>query len=172
VSISKTLEIISPTPQETERIGSLLGNMLTRGDVIALSGELGAGKTTLVRGLAQGMGFDSEEVVSPSFTLVNEYEGPLPLFHIDLYRLGDERELSEIGYEEYIGEAGVAVIEWADRVPRALPNESLWITLRYRDAECREIVMRAHGDRYEKMIEELRRKVYNKHSASHNAQGG
>jgi tRNA threonylcarbamoyladenosine biosynthesis protein TsaE len=146
--------------------------MLTRGDVIALSGELGSGKTTLVRGLAQGMGFSSEEVASPSFTIVNEYEGPLPLFHIDLYRLGDERELREIGYEEYIGAAGVAVIEWADRIPHAVPDESLWIMLRYRAAERREIVMRAHGVRYEKIIEELRRKVYNKSSASHNAQGG
>jgi len=165
MSTIRTLEIISPTPLETERIGSLLGEMVTRGDVIALSGELGAGKTTLVRGLAQGMGFDSEVIASPSFTLVNEYEGPLPLFHIDLYRLKDERELRDIGYEEYVGEAGVAVIEWADRVPGAIPHESLWITLRYRDAERREIVMRAQGDRYDKMIEELARKVYTKNSA-------
>jgi tRNA threonylcarbamoyladenosine biosynthesis protein TsaE len=136
--------------------------MLARGDIIALSGELGSGKTTLVKGLAQGMGFDSEEVVSPSFTFVNEYEGPLPFFHIDLYRLEDERDLREMGYEEYVGEAGVAVIEWADRAPHAVPHESLWITLRYQDAECREIVIQAQGDRYEKMIEELRRNVYNK----------
>jgi tRNA threonylcarbamoyladenosine biosynthesis protein TsaE len=139
--------------------------MLARGDIIALSGELGSGKTTLVKGLAQGMGFDSKEIVSPSFTLVNEYEGPLPFFHIDLYRLGDERDLREIGYEEYLGEAGVAVIEWADRAPHAVPHESLWITLRYQDAERREIVMQAQGGRYEKMIEELKRKVYNKYSA-------
>ena len=164
MSTGRTLEIISPTPQETERIGLLLGKMLTRGDVIALSGELGSGKTTLVRGLAQGMGFHGAEVASPSFTLVNEYEGPLPLFHIDLYRLGDERDLREIGYEEYISETGVVVIEWADRVPNAVPRESFWITLQYRDAERREIVIHAHGIRYEKIIEELRRKVYNKNS--------
>jgi tRNA threonylcarbamoyladenosine biosynthesis protein TsaE len=155
------LKIISPTPQETERIGSLLGALLIPGDVIALSGELGSGKTTLVRGVAQGMGFSGTEVASPSFTLVNEYVGPLPLFHIDLYRLGDERELYEIGYDEYISAAGVAVIEWADRIPHVVPNESLWITLRYQAAECREIVMHPHGDRYEKIIEELNRKVYN-----------
>jgi tRNA threonylcarbamoyladenosine biosynthesis protein TsaE len=165
VSKGRTLEIISSSPQETEQIGSLLGKMLARGDIIALSGELGSGKTTLVKGLAQGMGFDSKEIVSPSFTLVNEYEGPLPFFHIDLYRLGDERDLREIGYEEYLGEAGVAVIEWADRAPHAVPHESLWITLRYQDAERREIVMQAQGGRYEKMIEELKRKVYNKYSA-------
>jgi tRNA threonylcarbamoyladenosine biosynthesis protein TsaE len=164
VSTGKALKIISPTPRETERIGSLLGTLLIAGDVIALSGELGSGKTTLVRGLAQGMGFSGKEVASPSFTLVNEYEGPLPLFHLDLYRLGDERELREIGYEEYINKAGVAVIEWADRIPHAVPDESLWITLRYRTEERREIVMKPRGDRYEKIIEELKRRVYNKKS--------
>jgi tRNA threonylcarbamoyladenosine biosynthesis protein TsaE len=164
VSKAKALTIISHTPQETERIGSLLGTMLIPGDVIALAGELGSGKTTLVRGLAQGMGFSGEEVASPSFTLVNEYDGPLPLFHIDLYRLRDAGELREIGYEEYVSEAGVAVIEWADRVLDAIPNESLWITLRYHSTEQREIEMQPHGDRYEKMIEEFRKNVYNKKS--------
>jgi tRNA threonylcarbamoyladenosine biosynthesis protein TsaE len=138
--------------------------MLIPGDVIALSGELGSGKTTLVRGLAQGMGFSGEEIASPSFTLVNEYAGPLPLFHIDLYRLKDARELREIGYEEYISEAGVAVIEWADRVLDAIPRESLWITLRYHSAEQRQIEMQPQGDRYEKMIEEFKKNVYNKNS--------
>lgn len=164
MSTGKTLKIISSAPQETERIGSLLGTLLIPGDVIALSGELGSGKTTLVKGLARGMGFSGEEVASPSFTLVNEYNGPLPLFHIDLYRLGNERELQEIGYEEYISEAGVVVIEWADRIPHAVPDESLWITLRYHSEEGREIVMQPSGDRYEKIIEELQKKVYNKHS--------
>lgn len=164
MSKAKTLTIISPTPQETERIGSLVGTLLITGDVIALTGELGAGKTTLVRGLAQGMGVSGEEVASPSFTLVNEYDGPLPLFHIDLYRLGNIQELHEIGYEEYISEAGVTVIEWADRVRDAIPHESLWITLRYQSSEQREIEMHPRGVRYEKMIEELQKKVYNKFS--------
>jgi tRNA threonylcarbamoyladenosine biosynthesis protein TsaE len=162
VPTRRIIEIITSSPSETEQTGSRVGKMLTRGDVIALSGELGSGKTTLVRGLAQGMGFDREQIASPSFTLVNEYEGPLPFFHIDLYRLRDERELQEIGYEEYISEAGVAVIEWADRAPSAVPAEALWIRLRYHDAERREIIMQAQGRRYEKMIEELKKKVYNK----------
>jgi tRNA threonylcarbamoyladenosine biosynthesis protein TsaE len=136
--------------------------LLIPGDVIALAGELGAGKTTLVRGLAQGMGLSGDEVASPSFTLVNEYQGPLPLFHIDLYRLGSEQELREIGYEEYLSETeGVAVIEWADKIPHAVPDESLWITLRYHGEEGREIVMRPSGDRYEKIVEVLQEKVYN-----------
>ena len=141
--------------------------MLIPGDVIALAGELGSGKTTLVRGLAQGMGFPPEEFASPSFTLINEYNGPLPLFHIDLYRLRDEQELLEIGYEEYINEAGVAVIEWADRIPDAVPKASLWITLQYQTEDHREIVLKPCGDRYEKMIEELQKKIYNNQSVAH-----
>lgn len=155
------MEFTSHTPQETERIGELLGSMLTRGDIIALAGELGTGKTTLVRGVAQGMGIEAQEVASPSFTLVNEYEGPLTLYHIDLYRLDNEGELLEIDYEEYIRGDGVAIIEWADRIPQAIPPESLWISLRYLDDKRREIAFQAQGNRYEKIVEELRQRVYN-----------
>jgi tRNA threonylcarbamoyladenosine biosynthesis protein TsaE len=155
------VELTSHTPQETERIGECLGSMLTRGDIIALAGELGTGKTTLVRGVAHGMGIEAQEVASPSFTLVNVYEAPLPLYHIDLYRLDNEADLLEIDYEEYIKGDGVVIIEWADRIPKAVPPESLWIQLRYLDAERREIVFQAQGDRYEKIVEELRQRVYN-----------
>lgn len=160
MELGRMLEIVSDTPHETERIGSLAGEMLKNGDVVALSGELGTGKTTLIKGIAQGMGFDSGEVASPSFTFINEYDGPLPLFHIDLYRLENEKELYEIGYEEYMQGDGVVVIEWADKVPQAIPKESLWITLRYLDAERREIIVAARGARYEKIIEHLRKKLY------------
>jgi tRNA threonylcarbamoyladenosine biosynthesis protein TsaE len=136
--------------------------MLTAGDIIALCGELGAGKTTLVRGLARGMGLKDGEVASPSFTLVNEYKGPLPLFHVDLYRLEDEKGLLDIDYEEYIRGNGVVVIEWADRIPHAVPHESLWITLCYLDHKRREIVLQPRGNRYKMLIEALRVKVYNK----------
>ena len=158
------VEIISHTPPETEHIGSLLGEMLTTGDIIALAGELGTGKTTFVRGMAHGMGIAGAEVASPSFTLVNEYEGPLSLYHLDLYRLEDEQELLGIDYDDYIRGDGVAVIEWADRIPQAVPRESLWVRLQYLDAGRREIVFQAQGDRYEKIIEELQLKVYNRHS--------
>jgi tRNA threonylcarbamoyladenosine biosynthesis protein TsaE len=160
VPFDKTVTITSHTPRQTEQIGSLLGSMLAKGDIIALCGELGTGKTTLVRGMARGIGLEEGEVVSPSFTLVNEYEGPLRLFHIDLYRLADEKELIAIDYEEYLTADGVVVIEWADRLPQAIPADSLWITLRYLGTERREIVLRAEGDRYKMMIEELQRKVY------------
>jgi tRNA threonylcarbamoyladenosine biosynthesis protein TsaE len=134
--------------------------MLAKGDILALCGELGAGKTTLVRGIARGIGLEGGEVASPSFTLVNEYDGPLRLFHIDLYRLTDEKELISIDYEEYLKGDGVVVIEWADRIPQAVPADALWITLRYLGNEHREIVLQAEGDRFKMMIEELQRKVY------------
>lgn len=161
MSTHRHVEITSHTPQETERIGELLGALLSRGDIVALAGELGTGKTTLVKGIAQGMGIEGAEVASPSFTLINEYEGPFSLFHIDLYRLDDERELVGIDYDEYIKGDGVTIIEWADRIPQAVPRESLWIQLRYLDAERREIVFQGHGDRSEKIVEELQHKVYN-----------
>jgi tRNA threonylcarbamoyladenosine biosynthesis protein TsaE len=164
VPTDNTVKITSHTPQETEQLGSLLGRMLAKGDIIALSGELGTGKTTLVRGIARGIGLKEGEVASPSFTLVNEYEGPLRLFHIDLYRLEDEKELIGIDYEEYLKADGVVVIEWADRIPQAVPHDALWITLRYLNSERREIVLQARGDRYKMMIEELQRKVYTGHS--------
>jgi tRNA threonylcarbamoyladenosine biosynthesis protein TsaE len=155
------VKITTQTPPETEHIGALLGALLTRGDIIALSGELGTGKTTLVRGIAAGMGLEATEVASPSFTLVNVYEGPLPLFHLDLYRLEDEKELFNIDFEEYMRGDGVTVIEWADKIPNAVPHESLWITVRYLETEGREIVLRPQADHYEMMIDELQKKVYN-----------
>jgi tRNA threonylcarbamoyladenosine biosynthesis protein TsaE len=165
VPTDETVTITSHTPAETEQIGSLLGSMLDKGDIIALSGELGAGKTTLVRGMARGIGLEEGEVASPSFTLVNEYEGQLRLFHIDLYRLEDEKELISIDYEEYLTADGVVVIEWADRIPQAIPHDALWIMLRYLKSEHREIALRGQGHRYKMMIEELQRKVYTEFSS-------
>jgi len=162
VSANRQVKITSSSPQKTEQIGLLLGEMLIRGDIIALSGELGTGKTTLVRGMALGMGLEKDDVASPSFTLVNEYRGPLPLFHLDLYRLHDEKELLDIDFEAYIRGEGVVVIEWADRISGAVPSDAIWITLRYVADERREIVAEARGARYELIIEELQRRVYNK----------
>jgi tRNA threonylcarbamoyladenosine biosynthesis protein TsaE len=161
VSTSRQVKITSSSPRKTEQIGLLLGEILIKGDVIALSGELGTGKTTLVRGMAEGIGLEKEDVASPSFTLVNEYRGPLPLFHLDLYRLHDEKELLDVDFEAYIRGEGVVVIEWADRICRAIPSEALWIILQYIDNEGREIVVQGRGARYELIIEELQRRVYN-----------
>jgi tRNA threonylcarbamoyladenosine biosynthesis protein TsaE len=119
-----TLVVDSATHAETQALGERLGRALVAGDVVALVGELGAGKTSFVQGLARGLGITGR-VASPSFTIVNEHAGRVPLYHVDFYRLEDADELANIGFEEYFSLGGVVVVEWADRFPRALPAERL-----------------------------------------------
>lgn len=114
----------SKSHAETQALGERLGRVLVAGDVVALTGDLGAGKTSFVQGLARGLGVRGR-VASPSFTIVNEHEGRLPLFHVDFYRLESARELDHIGFEDYFARGGVVVVEWADRFPEALPAERL-----------------------------------------------
>ena len=115
--------------QETEAVGEALAARLEAGAVIAYTGDLGAGKTAFTRGLARGLGWQGR-VTSPTFTIVNEYEGRIPLFHFDLYRLGGEDELFDIGWEDYLARGGVCAVEWSERVEEALPPETVRVTLR------------------------------------------
>ncbi len=158
----KYFEITTHSPQESEWIGSILGSFLCKGDVIALSGELGTGKTTLVKGIVHGLGGDAEEVASPSFTLLNEYKTPLPLYHIDLYRLSNEHDLLNIDFDDYLKGDGVVVIEWADNIIRAIPKDALWIKLTYQGEEARQIVFKGKGVRCAQIIEAVAATVYNK----------
>ena len=114
--------------QETEAIGEALARRLEAGSVLAYTGGLGAGKTAFTRGLARGLGYRGR-VTSPTFTIVNEYEGELPLFHFDLYRLGDEDELFDIGWEDYLTRGGVCAVEWSERAPGALPPGTVAVTI-------------------------------------------
>ena len=123
------MEILSHSEQETEALGASLAQRLGPGDVVAYRGDLGAGKTAFTRGLARGLGCTGR-VTSPTFTIVNEYEGQLPLFHFDLYRLGDEEELWDIGWEDYLGRGGVCAVEWSENFPSALPPDSVTVTIR------------------------------------------
>lgn len=116
----------SHSPEETRGLGRALAAGLRTGDLICLFGDLGAGKTTFVQGLAEGFG-SSEPATSPSFTLIHEYRGRLLLYHLDLYRLGPD-DLLEAGVEEALGAGGVAVVEWAERLPSSLKNGALEIT--------------------------------------------
>lgn len=109
--------------------GKALGKLLVAGDLIGLQGDLGAGKTTLTKAIAEGMGI-TDYITSPTFTIVNEYEGPLGLCHFDVYRLSDEREMEDIGYEEYFYGKRACVIEWANLIPGIMPEETLWVMLR------------------------------------------
>ena len=115
---------------ETEELGAQLAARLRPGDVVAYTGDLGAGKTAFTRGIARGLGIP-ERVTSPTFTIVNEYEGGrLPLFHFDLYRLGDPEELFDIGWEDYLARGGVCAVEWSENVAGALEDEPIRVDIR------------------------------------------
>jgi tRNA threonylcarbamoyladenosine biosynthesis protein TsaE len=116
-------EFISKSPEETMELGEQMARELKLGDCLALYGELGAGKTTLIKGIARGLGIPEDEVLSPTFILIREYRaGRLPLFHVDAYRITKPEELQEVGLEEYLlSDEGITVIEWADRVEGIIP---------------------------------------------------
>ena len=134
------LRVFSSCEEETEACGEELAGRLTPGDVVALYGDLGAGKTAFVRGLARGLGV-REAVSSPTFTIVNEYPGQVPLFHFDMYRLRDEQELFDIGWEDYLDRGGICALEWSERVEKAIGPEAVRVTLRRVDDTHREIII-------------------------------
>lgn len=130
------------TPEETIAFGHALAGTLEAGDVIALNGELGAGKTHLVKGLVAGLGAECP-VTSPTFTLIHEYlGGRLPLFHADFYRLEEELDLMKIGLDDYLAEKGIVVVEWAGKFPNALPVNTRWIDFRFLEDGSREVTER------------------------------
>jgi tRNA threonylcarbamoyladenosine biosynthesis protein TsaE len=136
----------------TRAAGAALGRALEGGDVVALIGELGAGKTTLVAGAVAGAGGDVGAVASPTFALVNQYGGPLPIAHVDLYRLERERELDELGLDELWGVPPVAaLVEWADRFADRLPADRLEVTLSHAGA-ARRLVAAARGPRAARLL--------------------
>ncbi len=141
------------SPSETIRIGKNIGSLLLPGDIVALVGELGAGKTQFIKGLAAGVRVGkSTYISSPSFTLINEYVGKVRFYHIDLFRLKSEKEAEELGLEEYFQGGGITAIEWADKIPSLLPEEILWINICYTGKNIRSFEMIGKGKRYEDLI--------------------
>jgi len=132
------MTVITNNETETIQEGHKLGQSLTAGSTVALYGDLGAGKTAFTRGIAAGLGIN-EIVSSPTFTIVNEYHGEVPLFHFDMYRLNDESELFDIGWDDYLERGGVCVVEWSERVPGAFPLDTIVVRLKYLDENSREI---------------------------------
>ena len=127
------------TPEETIEYGRALAGTLNSGDVLALCGELGAGKTHFVKGVAAGLGTECA-VTSPTFTLIHEYRGGrIPLFHADWYRVEHEQELMKIGIDDYLADEGVMVVEWADKFPSALPAHTRWLKFRFLEDGSREV---------------------------------
>lgn len=145
-----------PDLAATQALGRRLGQQLWPGSVIALVGELGAGKTYLTRAIAEGLGVaDSRVVTSPTFVLVQEYAARLPIYHFDAYRLKTEAEFADLGIDEYFDSGGVCLIEWADRVPGCLPKEHLRITLVSTGESSRRAVVEGRGAVYEALIADL-----------------
>jgi tRNA threonylcarbamoyladenosine biosynthesis protein TsaE len=155
-----SFEVISRSPTQTRRIGMRLGEMLEPGDVIGLEGNLGAGKTTLVQGIASGWGsYDS--VSSPTYVLVNVYRrlDRKQLFHLDAFRLTSPEEAIDLDIDAMLNQ-GPLLVEWADRIEEALPEEYLWINMRFINDEQRDFIVHARGDRHKNLLERFREEVY------------
>ena len=122
------MQFVSHSTQETEQFGEEVAKSLRGGDVLAFTGSLGMGKTAFTRGLARGLGCRGR-VTSPTFTIVNEYDGKTPLFHFDMYRLGSSDELFDIGWDDYLARDGVCAVEWSERVSDALPDDTISVDI-------------------------------------------
>jgi tRNA threonylcarbamoyladenosine biosynthesis protein TsaE len=157
---SHSMEFISKSTDQTRRLGMRLGSFLQSGDLICLVGELGSGKTTLVQGIASGWG-SLDQATSPTFVLVNVYRNPGggSLYHLDAYRLSGALEALDLDLDA-MQESGPLVVEWAERIQEALPEEHLWINFYMVSEEQRDMVFTARGKRYEQLIAGLRKQVF------------
>ena len=153
---ANTFEFISRSPDQTRRIGMRLGELLLPSDIVCLTGDLGAGKTTLVQGIARGWG-TSDSVTSPTFVLVNNYRRPdgVQMNHLDAYRLESALEAEDLDLERMITE-GPLLVEWAERIKAALPEECLAVSMAWVSDEHRRLVFSFHGDRYRRLLDQLR----------------
>ena len=149
------MEIFLQTAVETEKLGNILGKLAQSGDVFCFTGDLGAGKTLMSRGISLALGVAEEDVTSPTFAIMNIYEGEeLEVRHFDLYRLNRPEELEDIGFDEYAGGEGVTLIEWAELFPDQLPEEYMQVTLLH-DGAGRKVVLTPKGERYEELLQEV-----------------
>jgi tRNA threonylcarbamoyladenosine biosynthesis protein TsaE len=145
-------EINTSTTEETMKIAESLASLLEAGDVITLEGDLGAGKTTFTKGIAAGLGI-KRTLSSPTFTIIKEYEGRLPLYHMDVYRLENSDE--DIGFDEYFHGNGIVVVEWAQFIEEFLPPIRLNITIKYVDEHSRVIEFKPLGERFEHIVKTI-----------------
>ncbi len=149
------MEIYLTNAEATEKLGWLLGSLAQDGDVFCFTGDLGAGKTLMSRGISLALGVADAEITSPTFAIMNVYAGrELEVRHFDLYRLNRPEELEDIGFSEYAGGEGVTLIEWAELFAEELPEEYLQITL-FVEGAGRKAILTAHGQRYESLLQEV-----------------
>lgn len=152
--------LTSNSEKDTYKLGETLGLLLKEGSVVAITGPLGAGKTHLVKGIAKGLGIkDSRIVTSPTFTLVNEYLGRVPIYHIDVYRLTGINEMYDLGCDEMLWGKGVTIIEWADRVKGCLPDNIIKITILYETRSKRRIEISSSGMENEDILGQFKKMV-------------
>jgi len=143
--MSNKEEFISESEEQTKKFAGEFARRLKAGDVVCLKGGLGAGKTHFVKGMAEAFDIEETEVQSPTFTLINEYRGSIPLYHFDCYRMESVREALEIGAEEYFYGEGVSVIEWPERIQEIIPPEAVWITITSLAPTKRKFVIQQKG---------------------------
>ena len=157
VRLNLMLSFLSKKTEDTIRLGKRLAGFLKKGDIVCLFGDLGSGKTTFTKGIAKGFKINEAAVNSPSFILMNQYVGRLPLFHFDLYRIDNAKEIFSIGYEEFLYDDGVAVVEWAERLGVLLPKNYLKVEFTHRGKNERLIKFFSVGSRAENIIAKLKR---------------
>ncbi len=157
MAATNELKLVSNSPEETQGIGERLGEIARPGDIYILTGKLGAGKTCLTQGIARGLGIN-EYTMSPSFVLIRELKGRLPLYHIDLYRLDKIEEIAELGLDDYLYGHGVTVIEWGEKAGQIIPEESLRIEISYVSDSERRLKFKANGQRYREIISEIKKR--------------
>lgn len=156
----RSMEFISRSAEQTRRAGLRLGSLLQPGDLIGLIGDLGAGKTTLMQGIASGWG-SLDQVTSPTFVLVNVYRRPNQerLFHLDAYRLNSSAEARDLDMDSML-EDGALIIEWAEKIQDILPQARLWLEIKWVDEHQRDFLITAHGSRYLNLLAEFRRQLF------------
>jgi tRNA threonylcarbamoyladenosine biosynthesis protein TsaE len=151
------LKIITYSADETSALGRSIGAKLIAGDILALTGELGSGKTCFTAGLARGLGVDEAyQITSPTFTLINEYPARFKLCHFDVYRLENYADLDDLGYEEYFSGENVLVIEWAEKIDQIIPRTAIFINFEYMDENKRRIIIRGLPDRLKDVGRDLK----------------
>jgi tRNA threonylcarbamoyladenosine biosynthesis protein TsaE len=144
------------TLQRTESLGTVLGKIAEPGDIITLAGTLGAGKTALTQFIGRGLGIDPRiYITSPTFSLLHEYQGRIPLYHMDLYRLGSEEEIESLGFPEYFYGHGLTVIEWSERLGSLMPAERLHVELVISGENSRTAHLNAHGELWQKKVADI-----------------
>ena len=153
------LELVSHSPEETQKLGRCLGEIARPGDVFLLVGDLGSGKTCLTQGIAWGLGI-KEYALSPSFVIIRELYGRLPLYHIDLYRLDRIEESMDLGLDDYLYGRGVCVVEWAEKALSLMPKERLLIRLDYLSDTERRFRLEASGHRYSKIVSQVKKSPF------------